>query len=76
MENYKLDYLMHTYTLLIGFKPSSMLQEIVFSLQNVMLDLEIEHQTITMFHGLPFCNWECYCWILYLHGWVRILIDD
>ena len=30
-----------------------MLQEIVFSLQNVKLDLHIEHQTIPMFHGLP-----------------------
>ena len=29
-----------------------MLQEIVFSLQNVNLDLHIEHQTIPMFHGL------------------------
>ena len=47
--------LMHTDTLsLVGFKPSSMLQEIVFSLQNVKLGLHIEHQTIPMFHGLPF----------------------
>ena len=29
-----------------------MLQEIVFSLQNVNLDLHIEHQTIPKFHGL------------------------
>ena len=25
--------------------------------------------------GCPFCNWECYCWTLYLYCWVRILID-
>ena len=31
-----------------------MLQKIVFSLQNVKLDLHIEHQTIPLFHGLPF----------------------
>ena len=47
--------LLHTDTLsLVRFKPLSMLQEIVFSLQNVKLDLHIEHQTIPMFHGLPF----------------------
>ena len=47
--------LMHTDTLsLVGFKPSSRLQEIVFSLQNVKLGLHIEHQTIPKFHGLPF----------------------
>ena len=31
-----------------------MLQEIVFSLQNVKLKLHIEHQTISVFRGLPF----------------------
>ena len=46
---------MHTDTLsLVGFKLSSMLQKIVFSLQIVKLDLHIEHQTIPLFHGLPF----------------------
>ena len=47
--------LMHADTLsVVGFKPSSMLQEIVFSLENVKLGLRIEYQTIPMFHGLPF----------------------
>ena len=30
-----------------------MLQEIVFSFQNVKLEPHVEHQTIAMFHGLP-----------------------
>ena len=39
---------MHTYTLsLFVFKPSSMLQQIVFSLQNVKLDLHIDNPHVT-----------------------------
>ena len=65
---------MHADTLsLVGLKLSSMLQEKVFSLQNVKLDLHIEHQTIPMFHGLPFLQLGVL--LLDLYGWLRILKD-
>ena len=65
---------MHTDTLsLVGLKLSSMLQEKVFSLQNVKLELPIEHQTIPMFHGLLFLQLGVL--LLDLYGWLRILKD-